>query len=349
MKIKICHLGAIGEAEIELKPLTVFIGGNGLGKTWTAYSLAAILGTKGYEKYVEAYIDGQTEQKYPPLDAAIQELIESGNARVDLWEFADIYAEAYINDVASLASSWLLPFMAGTKSSVCQVQIGLGKSKTELLNKIKGDRAEKKVYIGSKGAVLNLLKEADESIIYFYLLSEGEIWDRVPQRVVKQFVIAGILQRIHVKLCSHLYTFPTERTTFITLPPGTLPEKVVPESRVRHLLAPVGDFLEMMETAENKNFAEREKQINEEPQIGEYVKLAALLENDILQGQVDYERSGLQKQLLFQVSDGLKLEMPIVSAMVKELASLVLYLYHFEKTMLQLVKELDSRKYGRRS
>jgi len=42
MKIEIANLGFIQKAEIDLKPLTVFIGGNGTGKTWTAYTLASI-------------------------------------------------------------------------------------------------------------------------------------------------------------------------------------------------------------------------------------------------------------------------------------------------------------------
>ena len=43
MKVEIRNLGVIKKAEIDLKPLTVFIGRNGTGKTWTAYTLASIL------------------------------------------------------------------------------------------------------------------------------------------------------------------------------------------------------------------------------------------------------------------------------------------------------------------
>ncbi|MEN8215541.1 MAG: AAA family ATPase [Pseudomonadota bacterium] len=55
MKINLRNLGVINNASIDLKPLTVFIGDNGTGKTWAAYTLSAILGLDGYEKYHRAF------------------------------------------------------------------------------------------------------------------------------------------------------------------------------------------------------------------------------------------------------------------------------------------------------
>lgn len=53
MKIKVSNLGIIKEAEIELKPLTVFIGRSGTGKTWTAYTLASIFSKYGFQEYLK--------------------------------------------------------------------------------------------------------------------------------------------------------------------------------------------------------------------------------------------------------------------------------------------------------
>jgi predicted ATPase len=72
MKVESRNLGVIKKAEIDLKPLTVFIGGNGEGKTWAAYTLSGIFGQQGYEHYLKAYLDGNTQQKYPTLDSALQ-------------------------------------------------------------------------------------------------------------------------------------------------------------------------------------------------------------------------------------------------------------------------------------
>ena len=43
MKLKIKNLGRIKDADIEIKPLTVFIGENGTNKTWAAYALHSLL------------------------------------------------------------------------------------------------------------------------------------------------------------------------------------------------------------------------------------------------------------------------------------------------------------------
>ena len=52
MKVTICNLGIINKVQIDLKPLTVFIGENGTGKTWTAYTLAGMLGKYGFDYYI---------------------------------------------------------------------------------------------------------------------------------------------------------------------------------------------------------------------------------------------------------------------------------------------------------
>lgn len=39
MQLKVQNLGKIKEADIDIRPLTVFVGPNGTNKTWTAYAL----------------------------------------------------------------------------------------------------------------------------------------------------------------------------------------------------------------------------------------------------------------------------------------------------------------------
>jgi len=43
MKLRVANLGRIGEAELDIRPLTVLIGTTGTNKTWTAYALYAAL------------------------------------------------------------------------------------------------------------------------------------------------------------------------------------------------------------------------------------------------------------------------------------------------------------------
>ena len=88
MKVTVQKLGVIQKAEIDLKPLTIFIGPNNTGKTWLAYTLAGIFGTRGRDEYAQAYAAGELPDAYPPLDNAIEKVLAEGNATIDLYKFA---------------------------------------------------------------------------------------------------------------------------------------------------------------------------------------------------------------------------------------------------------------------
>ncbi len=333
MKISISHLGAIDKATIDLKPLTVFIGENGTGKTWAAYTLSAIFGSYGYEKYIEAYFNGKTQKTYPPLDNAIQQVLDEGNAQIDVVQFAYDYAETYINDVARLASTWMPTFMPTRRVNFddLQVQIDLAATKTAFLDKITATTVDKKLSFGSqsKNALINAFKESGKATLYFY--SEGEILKKLPERAVKKFVAVQLFQIVHRTLYYNAYVFPTERTTFITFSFSSAEPKeksIEEDEKIKpgRMVKPVGRFLNMIITAAIKSPTERKEQIINNPKISDYVKLAEFLETEILRGNVDFDTSGLQKELLFQTTENIKLEIPLVSSMIKELAPLVLYL-----------------------
>ena len=69
MKFNISHVGKIESAEIEIKPLTIFIGQNNSGKTYAASSLWAILNyieenTSTLPNSKNALVSEETYQKY---------------------------------------------------------------------------------------------------------------------------------------------------------------------------------------------------------------------------------------------------------------------------------------------
>jgi hypothetical protein len=72
----------------------------------------------------------------------------------------------------------------------------------------------------------------------------------------------------------------------------------------------------------------REEQADDDPRIRAYIQLAQLLEERILSGGVDFSspEPKPRRELLFQPAEGITLDMPVVSSMVKELSPLVLYL-----------------------
>ena len=346
MKLEIRNLGVVEKAEIDLKPLTVFIGRNGEGKTWAAYTLSAILGQQGYRNYLKAYLDGKTQQTYPIIDSALQQVFNEGNAQIDMIKFANDCAEIYINDVARFARNWMPSFMATERADFdnLRVHLNLAETKAELLKTIKSASVESEISLG----LLNALKESDEGILYFY--SKGEILTKLPKKAIKQFVIQEIFQMLHKAFYAYIHIFPTERTTFITFPFSSFQLREVRseelskktdksefERRKTPLVEPVKRLLEMIIWSSRKK--DREEEIKNNPLVEEYVKLADFLEKEILQGKVGFETSE-RKELLFQPKESTKLEMPIVSSMVKELAPLVLCLrYLVEPNELLIIDE----------
>lgn len=352
MKLEIQSLGVIKQAEIYLKPLTVFIGRNGEGKTWAAYTLSAILGQQGYGNYLKAYLDGNSQQTYPAIDSALQQLLDEGNAQIDMIQFANDCGETYINDVARLVPNWMRYFMATERADFdsLQVHFKLEETKLEFLERIKSASVEREISLG----LLNSVKESGERILYFYS-GGGKDLNKLPRKAIKQFMSQEIFHIIHKAIYDYIYTFPTERTTFITFPFSSfkqvrevrseepLKERDKSEFERREtllLVEPVKRFLEMILKIYHKKYREREDEIKENPRLQDYIKLADFLEKEILQGNVGFETSELRKKLLFQPKESTKLEMPIVSSMVKELAPLVLCLrYLVEPNELLIIDE----------
>src|ERR1700694_724032 len=117
MKVSVRNLGVIKEAEIDLKPFTVFIGPNNAGKTWLAYALAGILGQYGWSQYTRAYIDETINETYPRLETTIQQILDEGNTKIDLVQFAVEYGEEYFNNVARLARQWMREYLDTERTS----------------------------------------------------------------------------------------------------------------------------------------------------------------------------------------------------------------------------------------
>ncbi|MTJ11040.1 AAA family ATPase [Anabaena sp. UHCC 0187] len=347
MKIEIANLGVIEKAEIDLKPLTVFIGGNGTGKTWTAYTLASILGEYGCERYWQAYLDKKTQQRYPIIDHAIEEFLQEGNVRIDLIDFAEEFIETYINDVSALAYTWMNRFLATDRVDFKKMKVSfdLAEAKPAILNNLKKDFVDQQLSFGTQSKdTLHILKELGDSKIYLYILSfsEENILKKLPRRAFEQILLKLIFRTIHRFFHLETYIFPTERTGVLPFfSSSTKIENYVDienfddiDENVKNLLSmklsiPVQDLKLTLESIYIKTSSEREKEIQLYPEVLEYLKLAEILENDILGGKVNVENSSFDQEILYQPSENVKLEMTVSSSMVKELAPLVLCLRYF--------------------
>lgn len=318
MKIRIQNLGVVRRGEIELKPLTIFVGPNNVGKTWVAYTLAGVFGSYGLQKYVEAYVAGRVTETYEQLDNAIQQVINEGNAVIDIVQFAEQFGDSYFNAISSLASSWMKDYMNTDYASFDQlnVEIQLGEKKKFILGRIKDLPFEYGLSSGQQRQrpLLNVLKEAGNTNTYFY--TDGSIIDKLPLSAIKSFIADNVFTSIHNALFPQTYVFPSERTAFIFLLSDMLQQR------------PVGQFLTMIRQAASSRFSVRESQAEKDAFIRSYIELARILEQKVLHGDLEYSHPELEldRELLYKPTKGVSLDIPVVSSMVKELSPLVLYL-----------------------
>lgn len=364
MKVTIQKLGNIQNAEFDLKPLTIFVGPNNTGKTWLAYALAGILGSRGFQEYTQAYVGNQHSEEYPPLDSAIEQVLSRGDAKIDLYDFAENYREKYFNEIANSARNWMRDFMSTQYPTFndMKISLSLGKMNDTYKKRIRDAALNRSLAQGS----LNIRKQKGERFIYLYTSSESEkvesITERIPVEVIKEFLVSNITQIIYKSLYPHVVVFPTERTAIVTfrfnsrITPPLSSEKSQEIAKVlqkafeqveeialttynsienmqdvKVAIGPVANFLTMMKTLFRtgpKEIEKRENAAKSDASIRKFCDLAEILEKEILAGNIAFStvEPDRPRDILFQPAQNINLEIPIASSMVKELSSLVLYL-----------------------
>lgn len=330
MKITVKNLGAVKEAEIDLKPLTVFVGHNGTGKTWTAYALASIFSPYGLKKYLDRFFEGETKQTYPVLDKAIEELLEEGSAEIDIVQFAMDNIQAYINDVTSFASGWMRSYLSTKRVDFdgLLIQIDLSCDQILLAQQIKTADIQYELSIQSNK--FNLYKEKGSNKLLFFREFREKTERQVPPQIIKYIICREIFGILHKTFFLNTRLFPTERTTFITMPIGRSVDESEQTKEAFDFSLPVLSFINMISATSSVVLDDRVKSIKEIPQIRDYMNLADFLEENILRGKGNFEESGIDKELLFS-AENVKLEMEVTSSMIKELMPLVLYLRYLAK------------------
>ncbi|MCX6678613.1 MAG: AAA family ATPase [Methanothrix sp.] len=346
MKVTIKNLGAVREAEIELKPLTVFVGPNNTGKTWTANIISAILGPYGWGKYANAYSEGKVPFSYPPLEDAVKRILEEGNAKIDLVKFFEEFGSAYFNNVALLAPQWTQMFLGTRLASFKETEFKIALQNQDIeIKEILDSTVNSKFSISKKGeALLSALKESGDTSLYFFTAGSG-ILEKFPVRAIKEFIVRLVFQVIHRALYNFVYIFPAERTAFAILAMSAkinrktdADEVIKNDPRADKIF--LGDPIVMLMNTVTQmrligSHAARIEQAKNDKRIENYLKLAEILQNDILEGHLDFSTPEPDplREVVFQPNHGkgIDLDMPIVSSMVKELSMFVLYLLYEAK------------------
>ncbi len=344
MRVTVRNLGVLKEATIDLKPLTVFVGPNNSGKSWLSYTLTGVLGPYGYREYVRDYSVKDVQGKYPFIDDAMQHLLDEGNAKIDLVQFAERYGEVYLNDLALHAKHWMRKFMGTEKASFedLEIHLNLTDTKDYLREQILNFSLENNRSIGRgrRKPLLTALKEEGKSELYVYTSSEENVSEKLPRRAIKEFLISGVFSILHQSLYSYMYAFPVERT-------GLIPASITKVSKADqdvtqldeiaqspqkarsvpwYISSFIGMIVEMFESSQ----LDREEEAKDSEIIKHYTELAHILEKQILNFDVDFSTREPEpgREIFFKTETGDVLDMAVVSSMVKELTPLVLYLHY---------------------
>jgi len=359
MKIHIQNLGLIKETEVDIKPLTIFVGPNNAGKTWLAYALASIFGPWGLTNYLEECEAEEVVKQFELLDQVVRQVLATGTASFDLVEFADTYGEHYFNSMATFAQKKMFEFMGTQREDIddLKISIRLGDTKRNFLENVLQMQVRNLFGTSPKEPLLSLRKDRGKKRLNIFISQQSislskdteDITEGLPPEMQKEVIIDGVFTILHRALYNHVRILPTERTTYIAFPfPGAhLDEEtsiVRPEAKRGEVrLAPaVGSFLGMIaNTVENETriYNRRLQAVKKDTYIKRYVELAEILEEQILGGNVIFSQQMLEmesavslvgglpaRHVLFEPAADIKLPISVASSMVKELSSLVLYL-----------------------
>ena len=341
MRVTVRNLGVIDEAEIDLRPLTIFVGPNNSGKTWLAYTIAGMLGQYGSSQYLSAYIDEKVNDTYPALDKAIGDVLNEGNTKLDLIQFAEEFAETYFANIARLAPQWMPDFMGTDKASFDRFEANIQLLETrsaflkELLRRPVNNRLS--VGQGGRGPLLSILKESGKRDLYMYTATEGDITEKIPYRAIKEFLARLVFECLYTALFYDMFAFPTERTAYVSFRSNTSNliggARIIRESAGQRSYSiplpwPVNHFNNLMDRLYVRGLTLRKKEAQGNSRVGEYMRLADLLAAGILGGDLDFStpEPDPMREIIFKPKTNVMLDIPIVSSMVKELAPLVLYL-----------------------
>lgn len=347
MKIKFDNFGPLEKAEIEIRPLTIFVGPNNAGKTWTAYALASIFGPTTFLPYAEAYIQGNVQNIYETLENVIDQTVKQGAATFDLVQFANDYEEIYFNNIARHQQGSIAAFLSTELATFkdYRVSIELGETKAKILEQILHLGFSREIIGTEKTPVLSIRKTPRDKQVIIYSTTnsfqDGTNVEEISSILIRDFVVKVIFEIIHRAIYPFVYILPTERTTFIAHPPGyrlverdEIPNQDI-SSQEKVKLAPgsVGYFLTMMQTI--SELSGRAQRATNNDQIKKYLQLAQLLEDQILGGKLRYSQPDSDqyqdKEVLFQLPTGKRLEVSVASSMVKELSPLLFCLRYLAR------------------
>ncbi|MFH0967957.1 MAG: ATP-binding protein [Methanobacteriota archaeon] len=347
MKFNLSHCGAIDEACIVLRPLTVFVGQNNVGKTWTAFAISSIFNPAVWRQYSSAYVSGGLEEQYSQLNQTIDTLLQNGAAKFNLISFFSSEGKEFINNIARFSLHQLNEFLGSSRPDFTEadVKVDLTEGLSDFKKNIQMYAVKSTVGKGKSGVgLINAEKKTKDSEIYFYLTEDEEALSELPDFIRRDFITFIIISSFFKGFNNRTYYLPVERTGIFTFfrrsrnqKGPVIQEEIDDSSPAISLAYPISDLINLKISAENSFLKpdQRVKEAKKDKFVQKYIELSRILEKDILEGDIFYssESSVFVDDLLYRLNsdDKVVLDMPVVSSMVKDNTPLVLYLRYLAK------------------
>lgn len=364
MEITIQNYGPIKNCTIVPKPLTVFVGENSTGKSWTASLLANLFGSPMSERYLKSYVKKSVSEEYSDIENAIDKLMEDGNATIDIEVFFENNGLNYLKNIATLTPYHLPDLLSTEKISFENLKIDIDCDLKEhqpfLKDKNVDTKLEKKFGENKEGdPLLHIYKEEGDSKIYLYARSSQEL-ETMPQYLLRENIIRYVFMAIQRSFYPNVYFIPAERTGLIYLlykiNKPTRKNEIVDDEHENDnnkikLPHTVENLLNMIISSMAMDTTSRMNSAEKDGSIQKYIDYSKILEQDILGGSVGKEKlkdESLEMFFKLEESDGQPFDVPPLSSCIKDLIPLIFYLrFKAQKDDLLILDEPEMNLHPR--
>lgn len=344
LNVKIENLGPVNSADIDIKPLTIFIGKNNTGKTWTATTICGLLDERALNTIIKILMEepDKLEGLFEGISEVVDILSKQKSISLDLVKFVVDNFEKYFTTLSRLSSEWLNP-MIGTSLSIFEntkihlkPNIDIETVKKEVLNV----NMDETFHSDSNLPNIRVIKETENPNL-FIIIQESKETVILPIPILRELVYKLLVSAIHDFASRNVYYLPAERTGIVTFlhrfhqQTPTNNSDISSEYPVPPELntQPIQTLISRLKLLENpdveKALLQRQYTLNQ----NKYAKFADIIEKEVLEGEIVYESTqGTNSQVLhynLDVNPALSFEMSAASSTVKDFVPLVMYLRYF--------------------
>jgi len=222
MKIRFTNLGKLKSGEIELKPLTICIGPNNTGKTYSTYCIYGILDPSLVPFYAKV-ADLDLFEKY------IDEFIERGYIEIDLEDLAKNYVSFILNDLCKIFTEKkpIHKFMQTSKKEIfnnIKIEIEISQSDLNaILSHLIDSEIRGGIGVTKEKELIVVEKKKNEKILKIYTkvkdVKDLEAINRIlnDKKILKSLITLSILRVILGGIRRNIVVLPAERLALVTL------------------------------------------------------------------------------------------------------------------------------------